>query len=112
MKKSFITSGLASDLGFHCFPMFHKTETMLKWVNKCIKWQTNSYHCDQRLGYFNIHAKEPLYSNTRGGCSPRVHKIVYLAVIKGNILVNIYIAKICHLSTQLCICLTKFLWVV
>ena len=29
-----------------------------------------------------------------GGCSGRVHKIVYLAVKKGNILVNILLLKI------------------
>ena len=40
--------------------------------------------------------------SSRGGCSRRVHKIVYLAVKKGNILVNILLLKIfiannCHL---------------
>ena len=49
----------------------------------------------------------------RGGCSRRVHKIVYLAVKKGNILVNIlllkiFIANYCRLLIQLCTCLTNF----
>ena len=40
--------------------------------------------------------------SSHGGCSRRVHKIVYLAVKKGNILVNILLQKIfivnyCHL---------------
>ena len=40
--------------------------------------------------------------SSRGGCSRRVHKIVYLAAKKGNILVNIlllkiFIANYCHL---------------
>ena len=56
-----------------------------------------------------VHAREPLSSNSadslltsRGGCSRRVHKIVYLAGKKSNILVNIlllklFIADYCHL---------------
>ena len=52
--------------------------------------------------------------SSRGGCSQRVHKRVYLAVQKGNILVNILLLKIlianyCHLLIQLCICLTNVL---
>ena len=55
--------------------------------------------------------------SSRGGCSQQVPKIVCLAVDKGNILVNfflllkIFIVNYYHLSIQLCICLTKFLWV-
>ena len=50
------------------------------------------------------------------GCSRRVHRIVYLAVEKGNILVNILLLKIlianyCQLYIELCICLTRFMWV-
>ena len=44
--------------------------------------------------------REPLYSNSevisdssRGGCSRGVHKIVNLAVKKGNILVNFLLLK-------------------
>ena len=51
--------------------------------------------------------------SSRGGCRRRVHKIVYLAVKKGHILVNILLLKIFivnlyHLQIQLCICLTNF----
>ena len=67
-----------------------------------------------------FHPKNPLYSNSpviAWCCSQGVHKIVYLAVKKGNILVNlllmkIFIANSYHLSIQLCICLTKLLLVV
>ena len=41
-------------------------------------------------------AREPLNLNSTvigGGCSRQVHKIVYLAVNKGNILVNFYFWK-------------------
>ena len=42
--------------------------------------------------------------SSRGGCSRRVHKIVYLAVNKGNILVNffIFIAEYYHLYIHVC----------
>ena len=50
--------------------------------------------------------------SSRGGCSRRVHKIVHLAVKKGNTLINILqvkvlIANYCHLYFQLRICFTK-----
>ena len=34
--------------------------------------------------------------SSRGGCSRRVHKIVYLAVYKGNVLVNFFTSENIH----------------
>ena len=51
----------------------------------------------------------------RGGCSRRVHKIVYLAVKNDNILVNIlllklFIANYCHINPAVYLLMT-FLWI-
>ena len=53
-----------------------------------------SYH----LLVIDIHAREPLYSNSAviAWCSRRVHKIVYLAVNKGNILVIFFTSENIH----------------
>ena len=57
---------------------FHYTTT----DNKKLHFSTLENHCTQTA------------QSSRDGCSQRVHKIVYLAVNKGNILVNILLLKI------------------
>ena len=41
--------------------------------------------------------------SSRGGCSRRVHNLVYLAVKKGNILVIFYISENIHRDLLSCI---------
>ena len=71
-------------------------------------------YCVSPLLFFTLenHCTRTAQSS-RGGCSRRVYKIVYLAVKNGNILVNflllkIFIANNYHLQFQLYISLTFF----
>ena len=60
---------------------------------ECSCTPDHSFHCFKSLSMLENHLTRTVQSS-RGGCSRRVHKFVYLAVKNGNILVNFLLLKI------------------
>ena len=88
----------------------HRTEYPHKLVRACesetniwcLREETLSYSVSSSFELMVIEPCTPTAQSSRVGCSRRVHRIMYLAVTKGNILINIlslkiFFANYCHL---------------